>query len=181
MNANAHVWPQAPVLETARLRLRLHRTEDIDARTAMTGDSYVMRHFDAVQTREDNWARLLRCVGHWALQGWGMFVIEEKESGRFVGEAGLMDFCRCLGPDFDGIPEGGWILNGWAEGKGYATEAMQAAMAWYEEQFGIARMVCIIAPGNTPSLRVARKLGFMPFDERDYHGRPVILHERVPG
>jgi RimJ/RimL family protein N-acetyltransferase len=181
MNMDANAWPEGPVVETPRLRLRPHRLADLDSRCTMTGDVHVMRYFPATQTREDNWARILRYAGHWALLGWGLFAVEEKESGRWVGEVGLGDFHRGLGADFDGAPEGGWILDAWAEGKGYATESIRAAIEWHEAQFGRQRQVCIVAPENAPSLRVAEKLGFRPYDERPYHGRPVVLHERLPG
>jgi len=173
---------QGPVIETARLRLRRHRLDDLAARMAMTGNPHVMRHFGgekALQNEEENWSRLLRYAGHWALLGHGLFAIEEKESGRFAGEIGLADFRRGLGGDFDPFPEAAWVIDQWAEGKGYATEGIRAAIAWHEQSFGPSRKVCIIAPDNTPSLRVAAKLDFVPFATREYHGRPVILHERA--
>lgn len=172
--------PPGPIIETPRLRLRPHRLDDLDARSAMTADLHVMRYFSATQTREENWARLLRYAGHWALLGWGVLAVEEKATGRWVGEVGLGDFHRGLGADFDGAPEAAWILDGWAEGQGFATESMRAAIEWHERRHGRARQVCIIAPANTPSRRVAAKLGFTPFAERLYHDRPVILHERLP-
>jgi RimJ/RimL family protein N-acetyltransferase len=180
MNMNANAWPLGPVLETPRLRLRPHRLDDLDARSAMTGNEQVMRHFSDIQDREDNWARLLRYAGHWALLGWGLFAVEEKTTGRFIGEVGLANFGRQLGKDFDGAPEAGWILDQWAEGQGFATEAIRAAIGWHERRFGRSRQVCIIAPKNVPSLRVAEKIGFQPFAERLYHDERVILHERLP-
>jgi RimJ/RimL family protein N-acetyltransferase len=93
---------------------------------------------------------------------------------------GLADFGRNLGKDFDGIPEAGWILDQWAEGQGFATEAIRASIGWYEQTFGIARQVCIIAPENAPSRRVAEKIGFKPYAERLYHDHRVLLHERLP-
>jgi RimJ/RimL family protein N-acetyltransferase len=76
MNMDANAWPLGPVVETPRLRLRPHRLDDLDARTTMTGNDYVMRFFPDTQSREDNWARLLRYAGHWALLGWGLFAVE---------------------------------------------------------------------------------------------------------
>lgn len=172
-------WPDGPIIETARLRLRPHRPGDLDDRHAMTGDAHVMRHFGgATQDREDNWHRLLRYAGHWALFGHGLLAIEERATGRFAGEVGLADFRRGLGADFDGAPEAAWMLPRWAEGRGYATEAMRAAIAWHEAARGPARMVCMIAPGNGGSLRVAAKLGFVPLRMAAYHEFTLLLHER---
>jgi RimJ/RimL family protein N-acetyltransferase len=168
-----------PQIETARLRLRRHRLTDLDARVAMTSDARTME-FVGAQDYEENFNRLLRYAGHWALLEHGVFLIEESTTGVFVGEAGLADFRRGLGPDFDGFPEAAWMIAASAMGQGYATEAMRAAIAWHEQSFGPGRKVCIIDPGNGPSLRLAAKLGFKPFREAIFKDRPVILHERLP-
>ncbi|WP_420140410.1 GNAT family N-acetyltransferase [Sphingomonas sp.] len=173
--------PMTVVLETERLRLRPHRIADHAARCAITADTETMRFVGGQpQSAEENWARLLRYAGHWALFGYGLFAVEEKESGRLAGEIGLMHFRRGLGEDFDPAPEAAWILARWAEGRGYAGEAIRAAMAWHEAQFGAARQVCIIAPENASSLRLAERLGFRVFREGSYHGNTVLLHERTP-
>lgn len=177
MNAIAALPPR---IETERLVLRLHRPDDLPARLAMTGDEDVVRFIGGeTQDAEDNWARILRYNGHWALFGWGLFAIEEKEGGAFVGEAGLADFHRGLGDDFDPYPEGAWVFLADAHGKGYATEAMAAAIEWRERRFGPSRLVCLIAQENRASLRVAAKLGFAPFAERQYHGVERLLLARA--
>ncbi len=170
----------APVIETARLRLRIHVAGDHAARCAITADPETMRFISGQpQSAEENWLRILRYVGHWRLFGYGVFAVEETATGRLAGEAGLMHFGRDLGGDFDPAPEAAWIMAAWAAGQGYASEAITAAIAWHEGKVGNARQVCIIAPDNHPSLRVAAKHGFRPYRETLYHGKPVIVHERV--
>ena len=171
---------RGPTLETARLRLRPHRLADLDARVALTADPETMRFVGGAQDRTENFNRVLRYAGHWALLGHGLFLIEERASGQMAGEAGLGNFQRCLGSDFDDSPEAAWMLAAWASGRGYATEAMTAAIGWHERQFGPVRMVCIIDPANIASLRVATKLGFRPFRETIFKDHAVILHERLP-
>jgi RimJ/RimL family protein N-acetyltransferase len=169
-----------PVIETERLRLRPHRLEDHAARCLVTADPGTMRFIGVQpQSAEENFARILRYAGHWVLFGYGVFAVEERATGRFAGEIGLMHFARGLGEDFDGDPEAAWILAPWAAGRGYASEAVTAAIGWHETNHGRTRQVCIIAPENAPSLRLAEKLGFMPFRTAPYHGNPVILHERL--
>ena len=174
-----------PVIETTRLILRLHRSEDLEERSAMRMEEETMRHIggtasDHPAAREDSWARIQRYVGHWALFGWGVFAVEHKASGAFIGEAGIADFHRGLGPDFDATPEGAWVLRAKAAGKGYATEAMMAAIDWFAANVGRKRIVCVIDPQNRGSIRVAEKLGFLRYDERAYHGEPKLLFERLP-
>jgi RimJ/RimL family protein N-acetyltransferase len=55
--------------------------------------------------------RLLRYVGHWAVLGFGYWVVEEKASGEFVGETGFADYRREMKPSLDGAPEIGWVLT----------------------------------------------------------------------
>lgn len=170
------------MIETGKLRLRAPVTGDLDAIHAMRSDSDVVRHLGGrTLNREEAWHRLTRIAGHWALRGYGMFIVVEKASGRIVGEVGLFDGCRGLSPAFDNAPEAGWILAAEAHGKGYASEAAAAAHRWFAQTHGEQRSVCIIAPENRASLRVAQKLGYKSFGQVDYQGGPVTMFERIPG
>lgn len=168
----------APILETERLRLRRHEPTDLDASAAMWGDPEVARYIGGKpSSREDTWGRLLRYVGHWELLGHGFWLIEEKASGRFVGEGGWGNFKREIEPRFE-APEQGWALATWAHGKGYAHEAMRAALDWGVTHFARTDFVCMIAPENTPSLKLAAKLGYAEYARTDYKGSPSVLLRR---
>lgn len=168
----------APILETERLRLRRHELTDLDASAAMWGDPEVARYIGGKpSSREDTWGRLLRYVGHWELLGHGFWLIEEKASGRFVGEGGWGNFKREIEPRFE-APEQGWALATWAHGKGYAHEAMRAALDWGVTHFARTDFVCMIAPENTPSLKLAAKLGYAEYARTDYKGSPSVLLRR---
>ena len=169
---------KGPIVETARLILRQNLPSDLEDRIAITDDPDFMRFVGGVYDRQENWARLLRYIGHWACFGFGLFAVEEKATGRYVGNVGLARFERGLGEDFDPFPEGGWMVAQWAEGQGYATEAMIAALDWHERHFGAGRQVCIIDPANATSLRLAEKLGFLPYREGQMRGHTILLHER---
>ena len=170
---------EVPVVETKRLRLRGHRLEDLTECTAMWSDSGVIRYIGGVPfTVEDVWARILRYSGHWAWLGYGPWVVEEKDTGRFVGEVGFAEFKRSIRPPLEGAPEIGWVLTPRAHGCGYATEAAQAAVEWGRSRFGQVRTVCIIHPDNLSSLRVAEKCGYREFARTTYKNQPTILLSR---
>ncbi len=170
----------APVLQTERLVLRGHRAEDFDAYFAMVSDPEVMRFINKNGTpREQAWARMLRYPGMWALLGFGMWVIEERSTGRFLGEAGFLESKRDLDPSIEGSLEMGWILIAEAQGRGLATEAVTAAIDWSRTLFSGRRMTCIIDPDNTASLRVAAKHGFREFARTTYNTSAVVLLERL--
>ena len=145
----------------------------------MWGDAAVTRYIGGRPfTREEVWARLLRYVGHWALLGYGFWAVEEKATGSFVGEVGFADFKREIEPTIGDTPEAGWVLDPRMHGKGYATEALRAALTWADGRFESGRTVCIIHPENAVSLRVAAKCGYREFCRTTYKGQPAVLFGR---
>jgi RimJ/RimL family protein N-acetyltransferase len=173
---------EVPVLETERLRLRGHRVQDFAHSAAMWADPVVIRHtVGKPLSEEECWTRFLRYVGHWALLGFGYWVAEEKATGKFVGEIGFADYKRDLEPSLKGIPESGWVLASHAHGKGYATEAVRAVVAWGDARFSSRRTACIIAPENVASIRVAEKCGYREFARTTYKGHAVVMFEREAG
>ncbi len=170
---------EVPILETERLRLRGHRLADFADCAAMWGDAIVTRYIGGKPfSREEVWTRLLRYVGHWAWLGFGYWAIEENATGEFVGELGFADFKRDIKPSLEGTPELGWVLASRAHGRGYATEAVRAALTWGDQHFGHARTACIIHPENLTSLRVAEKCGYREFQRTTYKGHETILLDR---
>jgi RimJ/RimL family protein N-acetyltransferase len=142
-------------------------------------DPIVVRHFGGMpSTPEEVWARLLRYGGLWPLLGYGYWRARETATGRFVGEVGLAEFRRDVAPSQIGAPEAGWVLASWAHGQGFAREATEAMLGWADRTLAARRTVCIIDPANAPSLALAGKLGFRPYAESPYKGRPVVMLER---
>ena len=171
-----HTPLDIPILETERLRLRAQRLEDFSACAVMWADDRVTRHTTGrALSEEETWSRFLRGLGHWALLGFGYWAVEEKSTGEYVGEMGFTDLKRDIQPSVRGLPEMGWILSPRIHGRGYATEAVSAALAWAKPRFGTTRAVCIISPENIASIRVAEKCGFQEFARTIYRGDPVIL------
>jgi RimJ/RimL family protein N-acetyltransferase len=171
-----------PILETERLRLRPHRLEDFEESAAMWGDPAVTNMLGAKPySKEEIWGRLLRHAGNWVMLGFGSWVVEEKTGGAFAGEMGFLDARREIEPRLTGLPEIGWAIAPRAQGKGYATEATRAALAWGDAHFGLRRTVCLINAANRPSIRVAEKCGYREWTRTTYRDNPSILFDRVPG
>jgi len=159
-----HLFSDAPTLGTNRLRLRCHQPGDLSAYVLMWSDPDVVRYtIGAPSPPQRTWMRLLGHRGHWSVLGFGYWAIEEKQSGRFIGELGFGHFKRDLHASVDTVPELGWALVPSAHGKGYATEALRAVVAWGDAHFESDRTVCIIDPGNDVSARVADKLGYLEY------------------
>ncbi|MDP8994867.1 MAG: GNAT family N-acetyltransferase [Pseudomonadota bacterium] len=169
-------------IETERLVLRRYRAGDHDCVHRLASEPAIFRYsHHGPLSSEESWSMLLRHNGFWEMFGWGVFAVEEKESGDLVGQAGLSDFRRLLGRAFDPFPEITWSFEPRTQGRGYATEAARAALEWIERAHGVRRTVCLIHDANRASLRVAEKLGYREFDRREYRGYPAILFAREGG
>jgi RimJ/RimL family protein N-acetyltransferase len=180
MPSSFHPIGEVPVIETERLKMRRHEIDDLIDCAAMWADPGVTRYIAGKPfSAEEVWAKLLRYVGHWSLMGFGYWAIEEKATGRFAGEVGFADFKRDIEPSLKDVPELGWVLAPRVHGKGYATEAVRAAVAWGGARFGSARTVCLIQPENLASIRVAEKCGYREFQRTTYKGQPTIIFARL--
>jgi RimJ/RimL family protein N-acetyltransferase len=168
-----------PVLETERLRLRGHTVKDAEASRALWTDAAVTRFISGrPHTGEECWARLLRYAGHWSLMGYGYWLVEEKETGAFVGEMGLADYRREIDPPFGDTPEIGWVLAPAHQGKGYATEAIHAILNWAAHELCAESVVCMIHPENAASLRLAERFGFEVKACTTFHDLPTVVFEK---
>ena len=166
-------------LETKRLVLRLYSDADLVALHALSSDPSMWTYSErGPMTVDEAWTRLLRNCGHWTLAGYGLFAIENKITGRFVGEVGCSNFRRQLGEDFDQWPEISWAIDPGSQGNGYASEAAQAALEWIDSSWGMEQTVCLIHRENRSSLRVAEKIGYVPLRTLDYRGYPAVLLNR---
>ena len=142
-----------PVLETPRLLLRPPRREDFDGWAEFAADEETMRYLGGPVPRAVAWRYFLTIAGAWSIQGFAMFSVFEKASGRWVGR---------VGPWFpEGWPgaEVGWGILRDRWGRGYAGEAAAAAMDWSFAALGWTDVIHIIDVGNAASVAVARKLG----------------------
>jgi RimJ/RimL family protein N-acetyltransferase len=171
-----HASLDIDVLHTERLCLRGYRFDDFAACAAMWTDPQVTRYTTGRPLSEEEiWTRFLRAIGHWSLLGFGYWAVEEKATGSFVGELGFADLKRDPQPSLQGLPEMGWIFSSAVHGKGYASEAVRAALAWGKPRFAPKQAVCLISPENYPSIRLAANNGFREFQRTTYKGDPVIL------
>ena len=146
-----------PVIETERLMLRQWRGADVAPNTAMLADPVSGRFITAdnkpITDPFAGWRNAAIMSGHWVLHGVGMFVVEEKSSGEFVGRVGPW-----LPPGWPGFEVGWGIARGFRS-KGYAVEAARAAIDWSFASFELDEIIHCIDQENTASQGVARRLG----------------------
>ena len=96
-----------------------------------------------------------------------------------MGDVGFTDDHAGILPFAGAIPEIGCAFMPWSHGKGYAREAMAAALAWLDATTALDRSFCMTAPKNSPALRLARQVGFGPPEPTDVLGKTALLMWRA--
>jgi RimJ/RimL family protein N-acetyltransferase len=165
--------PMDLVLETERLILRRWRDADVAPNTEMLSDPATARFITpdgkAVTDAFVGWRNAAIMAGHWALHGFGLFVVEEKQTGHYVGRVG--PWFPAGWPGF----EVGWAIAKGFRGKGYAVEAATASIDWVFACFEIDKIVHPIRPENVASQKVAQHLGAAIERQVDLFGHVVDL------
>lgn len=141
-----------PVLKTERLTLRGPDARDIAPMRAFYASDR-SKFVGGPLSAELAWRQLGTEIGHWTLLGYGRWMVDVTETGETVGNVGLWN------PEGWPEPEIGWDLFEGAEGKGYATEAAQAARAHAYDTLGWTTVISLVKPANQASARVAARLG----------------------
>ncbi len=159
-------------IDTARLRLRLYRESDLDTFAEMHADPVTMQYIGEGKTltRAESWRFLAGGLGHWALRGYGMLAVTHRHTGEVLGRAGFYH------------PEGwpgfeiGWLFHRKHWGRGYATEAAEAALAYAFNHLKQPHVISLIRRDNLASLRVAEKIGEQFEQEIELLGAPALVY-----
>ena len=144
-------------LETGRLILRRWREADYAPFAAMNADREVMHYFPSVQSREESDASAKRISAHFDEHGCGLFALEERASGAFVGFTGFQRVAvEC---PVKGDLEIGWRLARAFWRRGLAYEAARACLDWVDREKSVPRIVSMTVAINAPSRGLRGKLG----------------------
>jgi RimJ/RimL family protein N-acetyltransferase len=78
---------EVPILSTERLLLRPFRNADLEEYARIYSDPEVIRFLGDGKplSRVDAWRQMAVILGHWELRGYGMWAVEEKQSGALMG------------------------------------------------------------------------------------------------
>lgn len=147
----------AIILETDRLLLRHFHIFDLDAMTEVFTDREVMRFSDGVKSKDWVYDWLWNCAERtYQKWGFGPWTVVEKEQRQMLGYCGLFYFS-----DLAGQPEVeiGYRLARRFWGQGYATEAALSVRDYAFGPLCLSRLVALIDPANTASIKVAAKIG----------------------
>jgi len=158
-----------PRIETDRLILRAPQESDFDAFAAF-GASKRAKWVGGPYSRFRSWGGFLGMFGHWALRGYGFWMLETKADRGIAGRVG---FAFHDGWD---EPELGWHIFDGFEGKGFAFEAVSAARTYAARHLGLNGVISYIAHANDRSRKLAERLGATFEREGELLGQPCQIY-----
>lgn len=164
-------------LETKRLILKTPESSHFADLLALRTDLDVMKYIGengAIQTKEDVEQFLTLAMAYQAKHGFGFCSVFEKESGAFVGQAGL---CHLALDDSQADIELAYRLHKRYWGKGYATELARALVTWGFEHLLVNKIIAVTHSDNIDSQKVLKKIGMIHIGKRDYRGSQVEGYE----
>jgi RimJ/RimL family protein N-acetyltransferase len=161
-----------PTLTTDRLLLRQWQDDDLPKFAALNDDAHVMEFMPKRLSREESDQNAERIRDHLGREGWGLWALEVSGVASFVGFVGLAvprfeaHFTPCV--------EVLWRLAHAHWGKGYATEAARAAVAYGFNTLGLSEVVSFTSERNQRSRAVMERLGMRRYAREDFD------HPRLP-
>jgi RimJ/RimL family protein N-acetyltransferase len=162
-----------PTLQTERLIMRGFTEGDLDDYAEVCGDPEVARYASGSGKpldREETWRQMATILGHWALRGYGPWAVEERDTGKVVGHAGLWN------PEGWPDLEVGWWLARSRWNRGYATESGRAAVDWAFETLRAEHVISVMHPDNAAAHRAATKLGEVFERKTVIRGHDVVIY-----
>lgn len=153
--------------------MRPLREEDVDALAEIYQHPLVARWIGA-HTRQDVEREVADHIEHQASLGWSLWAVEDRETGRLIGDCGLQPF-EHHGPQV----ELGYDLHPSAWGRGLATEAAREVMRQAFGRFGLDRVVAVVKPEHRTSQRVLEKVGLVRVGPRQAYGAQMLLYEAL--
>ncbi|WP_189437488.1 GNAT family N-acetyltransferase [Pseudovibrio japonicus] len=156
-----------PRIETERLILRTWLERDFECLTSIFCNEATAKYVGGARSEATVWRQMATLMGHWHLRGYTVFAVERKEDGQTIGYAGPwypLDW-----PE----PEMGYGFRAEAHGKGYASEAVLAALQYAYDELGWKTAISLIDVRNEGSRSLAKRLGAQ-------HESNLSLPEKTP-
>ncbi|MFF8731957.1 GNAT family N-acetyltransferase [Streptomyces sp. NPDC015171] len=159
-----------PELRTDRLLLRRWRESDLEPWAEMNADPEVREHLGELLTPEQSDATVAVMQAEFDERGFGWWALEARETGEFIGRAGLDE----VGADmpFVGV-DIGWRLKRSAWGHGFATEAALTCLAFGFDVLGLPEIIATTTAGNLRSQAVMRRIGMTRRHDDDFEDPSV--------
>ncbi len=158
------------VLKTDRLTLREIRVEDVDRLYEIYAGPGITDFIEPLYEDRDEEIVYTRdyIKYQYGFYGYGLWIVVENDTGRIVGRAGLTNRAGYLEAEL------AYVIEKDRQGRGYAQEALRAAIDYARDELYLESLNCFIVPGNDISLHICKKLGFTFMEDVVIDG--VMMH-----
>ncbi|MDQ0483804.1 GNAT family N-acetyltransferase [Guptibacillus hwajinpoensis] len=160
------------VITTDRLLIREMEEKDCEYLFEIFSDKEAMKYYPMLKDRKETvkWIQWTR--DHYKKYGFGLWIVEEKDQGEFLGQCGLV---------LDKIRgsvevEIGYLFARKHWGMGYATEAARACKTYGFEQLKLLKLLSLIDPKNQASINVAKRIGMKREKQVKMRGRNLDIY-----
>ena len=156
----------APRLTTSRLILRPWQEEDLEPFARLNADQRATQYLLHRLSRAQSDALVARICAHFERVGFGLWAVEAPGVAPFVGAVGLVvpGFSAAFTP----CVEIGWRLAPVFCGRGFASDAARAALAFGFETAGLDEILSFTVPANTRSQAVMQRIGMTRSPAEDF-------------
>lgn len=143
------------ILDTPRCRVREMTLEDLDALYKIYEDPSITRYMEGLyEDREKEAAYTEDYIKSiYGFYGHGLWIVEEKATGRIIGRAGISHR-----EEYD-EPELGYVIGKPYQNKGYGTEVCKAIIRYGKEEIGFRHFNAFVHKENLSSVRICEKCG----------------------
>lgn len=159
------------ILETERLFVRETTVADVDSFYRIYEELSVTEYMENLFADRDEEIAYTESYIEtvYALYGYGMWTVLEKDGGAVVGRAGISwrEGYR--------LPELGFVIGVPWQGQGYAFEVCSAILRYAKEELEMTKVQALVQPGNEKSLKLCGKLGFVHGGETELDGTRHLL------
>ncbi len=147
------------IISTPRLVLRKWQVSDIEPFAQMNSDATVMKYFPSILSRAQTIAMIDRINNHFEKNNFGLYAVEEKKSGVFMGFTGFAI------PSFESFftpcVEIGWRYRKEYWHQGFATEAASACLQYGFNMLEFEKIYSFTAAINQPSENLMKRIGMI--------------------
>ncbi|MDH5407194.1 MAG: GNAT family N-acetyltransferase [Gammaproteobacteria bacterium] len=168
----AYLIPE--IIETERLNLRMFQAEDWRDLCVLYSDAettqYTLRR---TLDEDETWRIVVMFIGHWQVRGYGPYAVEDKATGKVMGNIGLWY------PEIWPEPEIMWSLAKPFWGKGFASEAAFAVKKMAVEKLPDVSLISLMDKNNIRSQGVAKKLGARFEKEIIFKNHPTCVYRHT--
>lgn len=159
------------VIETRRCILREITLRDLDVLYEIYQGESITKYMEGLyedRKKEEEYTKAY-IQNMYGFYGYGMWIAEEKSTGKVIGRAGL-DHLQLQG---EIILELGYVIAEEFQNQGYATELCREILNYAKEVSGFSAIYCLIQKENEISIHLAEKLGFIWQEEIKMRGKPL--------